>query len=54
MSPFEAKQRLKWFIEGYGIHGLDGKLMSSLSTERICEIYNIDINYFKKEQSDDI
>jgi hypothetical protein len=45
---FEARQRLKWFIDGYFIHNL-GSLFHKLSTERICELYNIDINYFRKQ-----
>lgn len=47
-SLYEAKQRCIWFIEGFGVHGLDYKIFSSMSTETICEIYNVDINYFRK------
>ena len=47
MSEYEGKQRLKWFIDGYFIHSL-GSLFSKISTERICEIYNIDLDYFRK------
>ena len=49
MTEFEAKQRLKWFIDGYFIHNL-GSLFSNISTERICELYNIDLSYFRKEE----
>ena len=44
---YEATQRLKWFLDGYFIHGL-GKLFSKISTERICELYNVELNYFRK------
>lgn len=44
---YEARQRCLWFIDGYFQHGLTPELFASLSTERICEIYNIEIDYFK-------
>jgi hypothetical protein len=44
---YETKQRLSWFIEGIGIHGLSPELFSALSTERLCELYNVEIEYFK-------
>lgn len=44
---YEARQRCLWFIDGYFVHGLSVELFSELSTERICEIYNVDIEYFK-------
>ena len=49
MREFEAKQRLKWFIDGYFIHNL-GSLFSKISTERICELYNVELSYFRKEE----
>lgn len=45
---YEARQRLKWFIEGYFIHCL-GSSFKNISTERICELYNVEPNYFKNE-----
>jgi len=45
---FESKQRLNWYIQGIGIHGLTPDLFSKLTTKRLCEIYNIDKKYFKK------
>ena len=47
MTRYEALKRLEWFINGFFIHGLSGEMMSKLSTEQICEIYNVDISYFK-------
>jgi hypothetical protein len=44
---YEARQRCHWYIDGYFLHGLTPELFSSLSTERICEIYNVEIDYFK-------
>ena len=52
MTEYEAKQRLKWLIEGYFIHCL-GSLGSKMSTERICELYNVEMSYFRKEEKDD-
>ena len=46
-SIYEAKQRCFWFIDGYGKHGLSVELFNQISTETLCELYNIDINYFK-------
>jgi hypothetical protein len=45
---FESARRLEWFIGGINIHGLSPELFSNLPTERIVELYNIDISYFKK------
>ena len=44
---YEARQRCFWYIDDYFLHGLSVELFSGLSTERICEIYNVDIQYFK-------
>jgi hypothetical protein len=44
---YEAKARLHWYIDGIGQHGLSSELFSSLSTERIVEIYNVEMKYFR-------
>jgi hypothetical protein len=44
---YEAQQRLRWFIYGIGIHGLTPELFSKISTERLCELYNVELNFFK-------
>jgi hypothetical protein len=44
---YEAQQRLSWYINGIGIHGLSPELFSRLSTERIVEIYNVEMSFFK-------
>lgn len=44
---YEAKQRCYWFIDSMGKHGLTNDLFKEISTERICEIYNVNIDYFK-------
>lgn len=46
-SLYEAKQRCFWFIDGYGKHGLNSELFNQMTTEILCETYNIDINFFK-------
>ena len=43
---YEAKQRLKWFINGYLNHYL-GRMFYKMSTERICELYNVELEYFR-------
>ena len=45
---YESQQRLNWFIDGIGQHGLTPELFSTLSTERIVEIYNVEMSYFRK------
>jgi len=51
-SLYEAKQRCFWFIDGIGKHGLTVELFSQMSTETICELYNVDINYFRLNTND--
>lgn len=48
---YEAKQRINWFIDGMNQHGLSPELFSKLSTERIVEIYNVEMSYFRMEKS---
>jgi len=45
---YESQQRLNWFIDGIGLHGLTPELFSKLSTERIVELYNVEMSYFCK------
>jgi hypothetical protein len=45
---YEAKQRCFWFIEGYYIHGMSVEIFKNLSTERLCELYNVDIDHFRR------
>ncbi len=44
---YEIQQRFKWWVNGIGIHGISGDLFFNLSTERICELYNVEITYFR-------
>lgn len=44
---YEAKQRCFWFIEKYEAHGLSPDTFNVLTTDMLCEQYNIDIDYFK-------
>ena len=44
---YESRQSLEWFIDGIGIHGLSPELFSKLSTERIVELYNVEMSYFR-------
>jgi len=45
---YEAKQRIAWYIDGIDKHGLSRQLFSGLSTERIVELYNVEMSYFRK------
>lgn len=46
---YEAIKRLEWFIEGYFIHYL-GDLFRKIPTERICELYNVELQYFRPNE----
>ena len=45
---YELQQRLNWFIDGIGIHGLSWDLFNGMTISRIVEIYSVDYQYFKK------
>ena len=45
---YELQQRMCWFINGIGIHGLSWELFRGLSTERLVELYNVEMTYFKQ------
>lgn len=45
-AEYEAKKRLEWFINGYEQHNL-GNNFKNISTERICELYNVELKYFR-------
>lgn len=45
---YEYTKRIEWFIGGIGIHGLTPELFSKISTERLCELYNVELSYFRK------
>jgi hypothetical protein len=42
----EARRRLKWFIDGYFFHNL-GASFATMSTEDVCEMYNVNMSYFR-------
>jgi hypothetical protein len=44
---YEAKQRMRWFIDGYFIHCITSSMWNNLSTERIVELYNVEMDFFK-------
>lgn len=43
---YESEKRLDWFINGIHRHCLSAKVFSKISTERLCEIYNVELEYF--------
>jgi tRNA(Glu) U13 pseudouridine synthase TruD len=44
---YEAQKRIEWFINGYFIHCIPSIMWNSLTTERIVELYNVDMNFFR-------
>ena len=46
LLEYEIRQRMKWFLDGYFTHNIGGN-MSTTSTERICELYNVDMSFFR-------
>jgi hypothetical protein len=44
---YEAKQRMRWFINGYFIHCIPANMWNRLTTERIVELYNVEMDYFR-------
>lgn len=45
---FEQKKRLEWWCSGINIHCIPFYLFINISTDRLCELYNVELNYFKK------
>lgn len=45
---YELKQRIKWWCDGINIHCLSLDVFWKTPTERICELYNVDLSFFKK------
>lgn len=46
---YEAQQRINWWIDGIGVHGVSSQLFINIPTERIVELYNVDMVYFRPE-----
>ena len=44
---YELSQRIKWWTSGVDIHCIPLDLVWGISTERLCELYNVDISFFK-------
>ena len=49
---YEAMRRSEWFIDGFGKTGLTPEIFANLPTERICEIYNVEISFFRPVELD--
>ena len=43
----EATKRLEWFINGRFIHCLPPSMWANITTERIVELYNVELEYFR-------
>ena len=46
----EKAKILNWLIEGYGITGLPLSAINYLTKERICVLYNTELEFFKTEK----
>jgi hypothetical protein len=44
---YKAKQKMNWLIDGVGVHCIPLSLWDKLSVERIVELYNVEMEYFK-------
>ena len=44
---YEAQQRINWWTNGIGVHCIPSKLFMNMPTERIVELYNVDMVYFR-------
>jgi len=42
----ESIQRYKWWVSGNGIHCIPYDLFVKIPTIRLCELYNVELNYF--------
>jgi hypothetical protein len=47
---YEHEQRVNWFVRGINRHCLSGKIFSKIPTERIVELYNVEMDYFIKHK----
>lgn len=45
----ELKKKFEWFINGMFIHCLPIRHVG-IPSERICELYNVDISFFKPKK----
>ena len=50
---YKARQKLKWLTGGWFIHCIPTYMWSDLTAERICELYNVDMDYFTKPKEDE-
>lgn len=47
---YESVKRFQWFYQGYGIHCLPLDLFMGCPTERIVELYNVNMDFFRLEE----
>jgi len=46
-KSYEIKKRIEWFVNGIGIHCISSRLFLGLTTERIVELYNVEMSFFR-------
>lgn len=45
---YELSQRIKWWLAGIDVHCIPLDLFWKIPTERIVELYNVDMKFFRK------
>ena len=50
---YKAQRKLNWLINGCGVHCIPTDLWTGLTVERIVELYNVDIDYFIKQNNNE-
>lgn len=45
---YESEKRLEWFINGIGTHSITPAVFGNLTTDGICELYNVDRSFFQR------
>lgn len=46
-----AQRRINWWVDGMFIHGIPSNLFAKMPTERIVELYNVEMSYFKPNKN---
>jgi len=44
---FECEKRVEWFVRGINRHCLSPEVFSIIPTETLCDMYNVELEYFK-------
>lgn len=44
---YETEKRFEWWIRGRFVHCIPGSHLKFMTTELICELYNVEMHYFR-------